>query len=82
MNVDDPDGEPLPTPGFSELPSDAPGAETLADELDAKGLPYGEFDAINVVQTDSLSFTLQYYAVQCRHNMANANPFGGDGVVT
>jgi predicted ribosomally synthesized peptide with SipW-like signal peptide len=82
MNVDDPDGEPLPTPGFSELPSDAPGAETLADELDAKGLPYEEFDAINVVQTDSLSFTLQYYAVQCRHNMANANPFGGDGVVT
>jgi predicted ribosomally synthesized peptide with SipW-like signal peptide len=61
--------------GFSELDSDVEGAETLADELAAKDLPYEDFDAINVVQTDSVAWTLQFYAIQCRHNMTNDNPF-------
>ena len=60
--------------GFSQLGSTVSGT-TLADELDAKGLPYMDFDAINMVQTDSVRWTLQFYAIQCRHNMTNDNPF-------
>jgi hypothetical protein len=32
-------------------------------------------DAINVVQTDTVDFGLRFAAMQCRHNMTNANPF-------
>jgi predicted ribosomally synthesized peptide with SipW-like signal peptide len=76
FNVQSGDGNDL---GFSQLDSSLPGsgefAGTLAGELDAKGLPYMDFDAINMVQTDSVAWTLQFYAIQCRHNMTNDNPF-------
>ena len=56
-----------------ELPSDVDGAATIGAELDAAGLPRDP----NVAQTDSLRFELDLAATQCRHNMENANPFGG-----
>jgi predicted ribosomally synthesized peptide with SipW-like signal peptide len=78
--------------GFSQLPSSRPGLDdqdgdgvlTLADEL----VQFGGFDAsdldndglINVVQTDSAGFRFDVAAVQCRHNMDNANPFGPEPV--
>ena len=78
--------------GFSQLPSSRPGLEdqdgdgtlTLADEL----VQFGDFDVadldndglINVVQTDSAGFRFDVAAVQCRHNMDNANPFGPEPV--
>jgi predicted ribosomally synthesized peptide with SipW-like signal peptide len=78
--------------GFSQLPSSRPGLEdqdgdgvlTLADEL----VQFGGFDVadldndglINVVQTDSAGFRFDVAAVQCRHNMDNANPFGPEPV--
>jgi hypothetical protein len=34
---------------------------------------------INAVQGDSATFSLAFGAVQCRHNMANVNPFAGTG---
>ena len=34
---------------------------------------------INAVQGDSATFSLTFGAVQCRHNMANVNPFAGVG---
>jgi hypothetical protein len=34
---------------------------------------------INAVQGDSTTFAVQFGAVQCRHNMANVNPFAGAG---
>jgi predicted ribosomally synthesized peptide with SipW-like signal peptide len=67
---------------FSALLSDADVADadedgviTLADELAAKGLSFEDEDAINVVQTDSVGLRIAFAAVQCRHNMDNANPF-------
>jgi hypothetical protein len=68
--------------GFTDLPSDAnvpdsdnDGVVTLADELEAKGLPVTEFTAINVVQSDAIGVRFDLAAVQCRHNMTNPNPF-------
>jgi Ca-activated chloride channel family protein len=55
--------------------ADADGVITLADELAATGLPFGTEDAINVVQTDGVGLRLAFAAVQCRHNVDNANPF-------
>ena len=55
--------------------ADEDGLITLADELAAKGLPFEDEDAINVVQTDSVGLRMSFAAVQCRHNMDNANPF-------
>jgi predicted ribosomally synthesized peptide with SipW-like signal peptide len=57
---------------FVDFPSDVAG--TLADELRAKGLPT-DADAVNTIQTDVLGFETEYVAIQCRHNMANPNPF-------
>jgi predicted ribosomally synthesized peptide with SipW-like signal peptide len=59
-----------------EKPSDAPSVAamdepTLADELAEAGLPLD----VNVAQTDTVSFGLDFAAIQCRHNMDNANPF-------
>ena len=51
---------------------DDDGEITLADELAAKGLPLD----VNVAQTDSIEFSFDFAAIQCRHNMDNANPFG------
>jgi hypothetical protein len=48
-----------------DLPSDAPDAETIGDELENAGLPLDP----NVAQTDTASFRLGLNAVQCRHNM-------------
>jgi hypothetical protein len=72
--------------GFSQLRSSRPGVEdqdgdgvvTLADELIAAGYDVSNDGLVNVVQTDSAGFRLDAAAVQCRHNMANANPFGGE----
>ena len=55
----------------------------LVDELDpttypAEWLPADAPD-INAVQGDSATFSLTFGAVQCRHNMANVNPFTGVG---
>ncbi|MFC5367034.1 vWA domain-containing protein [Salinirubrum litoreum] len=61
-----------------DLPSDVEGAETLADELAAKNLPLD----VNVAQTDSIEFGFDFAAIQCRHNMENANPFGEEEVQT
>ena len=73
--------------GFSELTStradlvDQDGDEmlTLADELiQFGGFTQSELEdvgAINVVQTDRVDWMVQFYAIQCRHNMANENPF-------
>lgn len=57
---------------FVDFPSDVAG--TLADELREKGLPT-DADAVNTIQTDLLGFETEYVAIQCRHNMANPNPF-------
>ena len=76
--------------GFSQLASSRPGVAdqdddgevTLADELvQLRGYSVADleaFDAINVVQTDRTEFTLRFAAIQCRHNMANRNPFGSE----
>ncbi|WP_089695772.1 vWA domain-containing protein [Halogranum gelatinilyticum] len=60
--------------GFAELGSGFNG-DTLADELDAKNLPHGAFEDINIVQTDMTSFGIEFAAVQCRHNADNINPY-------
>jgi hypothetical protein len=57
---------------FADFPSDLGG--TLADELEAKGLP-ADADAINAIQTDVVGFETEYVAIQCRHNSDNPNPF-------
>jgi predicted ribosomally synthesized peptide with SipW-like signal peptide len=57
-----------------DLPSDVDGVETLGEELDALKLPLD----VNVAQTDSEVFSLDFAAIQCRHNMENANPFTGE----
>lgn len=49
--------------------------ESLADELAAKGLPYDEPTAVNVVQGDTVAFDVDFAAIQCRHNPENQNPF-------
>jgi predicted ribosomally synthesized peptide with SipW-like signal peptide len=54
-----------------DLPSDVADAETLGDELANAGLPLD----VNVAQTDSIEFSFDFAAIQCRHNMDNANPF-------
>ena len=59
-------------PADFERPSDVDGAATIGEELDAEGLPRDP----NVAQTDDLRFRLDVAATQCRHNDANANPFG------
>jgi predicted ribosomally synthesized peptide with SipW-like signal peptide len=70
-----------------EKPSNAPSVAgmdepTLADELVEAGLPLD----VNVAQTDTVSFGLDFAAIQCRHNMDNANPFapteGGAQIVS
>jgi predicted ribosomally synthesized peptide with SipW-like signal peptide len=73
--------------GFSELVSTRDGLGdqdgdqtlTLADELiQFGGFSQSELEdvgAINVVQTDRVDWMVQFYAIQCRHNMANENPF-------
>jgi hypothetical protein len=70
--------------GFAELPSDAVDTDdpvngdfpSLADELVAT-FGYASVDEIdvNVVQSDGAGFTLEFAAVQCRHNPHNATPF-------
>jgi enamine deaminase RidA (YjgF/YER057c/UK114 family) len=50
----------------------------MADELVEKfGLDSTDDIDVNVVQTDTIDFGLSFAATQCRHNMTNANPFGG-----
>ena len=50
---------------------------SLAVELVRRGLADTPDDIdVNVAQTDSTAFALRFAAVQCRHNMANENPFG------
>ena len=63
--------------GFGQLPS-ATDADNMADELVEKfGLDSTDDIDVNVVQTDTIDFGLTFAATQCRHNMTNANPFGG-----
>lgn len=75
--------------GFNQLPScygdlgfRASGNEnndtkTMYDELVERSvLSDGEDVDVNVVQTDHLDFGVEYVAIQCRHRMGNANPFG------
>jgi hypothetical protein len=72
--------------GFSQLRSSRPGIDdqdgdgvvTLADELLIDGYDLSNDNLVNVVQTDSTGFRLDVAAVQCRHNMTNANPFGDE----
>jgi uncharacterized protein YegL len=84
--MEQPDGE-----GFDQLPScygdlsfrasrNAGAAEkTLYDELVERGVVTDGDDVdVNVAQTDRLEFAVEYAAVQCRHNMTNASPFGTD----
>jgi predicted ribosomally synthesized peptide with SipW-like signal peptide len=73
--------------GFSQLPSSRPGLTdqdgdgelTLADELvQFAGFDVADLDddgLINVTQTDGAAFEVTAAAIQCRHNMTNANPF-------
>jgi hypothetical protein len=84
--MEQPDGE-----GFNQLPScygdlsfrasQNAGADekTLYDELVERGVVTdGDDIDVNVAQTDRLEFAVEYATIQCRHNMTNANPFGGD----
>jgi hypothetical protein len=64
--------------GFDQLPSDVVDG-SLADEIVDRGLaPSAEEVDVNVVQTDTFDFALEFAAVQCRHNMDPdaVNPFG------
>ncbi|MFC5367033.1 SipW-dependent-type signal peptide-containing protein [Salinirubrum litoreum] len=62
--------------GFGQLPSATD--ENMAAELVRKfGLDSTDDIDVNVVQTDTIDFGLSFAATQCRHNMTNANPFGG-----
>lgn len=70
--------------GFAQLPSDAIETDTpvngafpsLADELLSR-FDLGDVSEIdgNVAQSDVAGFVVTLAAVQCRHNMDNANPF-------
>jgi uncharacterized protein YegL len=52
--------------------------KTMYDELVERSvLPDDGTEVdVNVVQTDHLDFGVEYSAIQCRHRMANVNPFG------
>jgi predicted ribosomally synthesized peptide with SipW-like signal peptide len=62
----------LCTPEDFARPSDVAGSGgTVGGELDALGLPRD----VNVAQTDREGFSLEFTAVQCRHNMGDVAEF-------